>query len=276
MLRQRVATAIVLLALLALALWLGPTAFVLAAAVMIGAAFFEWLRLAGHSQRISVLGGLLFGSVLAALELAGVRPTVTLDAVLAALACSIWLVVTGLLVRAHRHLVPLPKPLVTVLAVVLLGVAWLALLTLYRVNVLLLLSVMAMVWVADIAAYFSGRAFGKRKLAPQISPGKTWAGVWGAMLAVIVLAEGLALAWPALGLFTTRLAQHASLVVLLLVVVVLVALSIVGDLFESLLKRQAGRKDSSGLLPGHGGVLDRIDAQLPVLPAAAFVMYWIG
>ncbi|MFN9478818.1 MAG: phosphatidate cytidylyltransferase, partial [Betaproteobacteria bacterium] len=115
------------------------------------------------------------------------------------------------------------------------------------------------------------RADGRRKLAPAISPGKTWEGVAGAMIAVVGLALLLAALLPTQPLFSTRLLQALGVPLGVLVLMLLVAMSVVGDLFESLLKRQAGVKDSGRLLPGHGGVLDRIDALLPVLPLAALV-----
>jgi len=126
--------------------------------------------------------------------------------------------------------------------------------------------------MADIAAYFCGRAFGRRKLAPAISPGKSWEGVWGGMVGVIVLGfvwvhvidKQLAVDSPSL---YTVLVQSRGWVSLL-ALVFLAAMSVVGDLFESLVKRAVGAKDSSNLLPGHGGVLDRIDALLPVFPLA--------
>jgi phosphatidate cytidylyltransferase len=126
---------------------------------------------------------------------------------------------------------------------------------------------MALVWVADISAYFVGRAFGRHKLAPAISPGKTWEGASGAILG------GL--------LYVFLLRQYGNLPLTLSVAAivpvtaVLVAISIIGDLFESMIKRQAGVKDSSQLLPGHGGVLDRIDSLTSTLPlvVAAFGLY---
>ncbi|MBV8658608.1 MAG: phosphatidate cytidylyltransferase [Burkholderiales bacterium] len=129
-----------------------------------------------------------------------------------------------------------------------------------------LLFVLAIAWVADIAAYFAGRAFGRKKLAPSISPGKTWEGVYGAVLAVAIY------------LFVLRqcnmpLFASIPLVVLIPLGVSLTAVSIVGDLLESLLKRQAGIKDSSNLLPGHGGVLDRIDSLLALAPVSSALLY---
>jgi phosphatidate cytidylyltransferase len=131
------------------------------------------------------------------------------------------------------------------------------------------------VWVADVAAYFAGRTFGlkftRNRLAPAISPGKSWEGVWGGMAGVLVLA----FAWMAadrhfqadVGSLYTRLAQAGGWFVVA-AVVFLAAMSVVGDLVESLIKRSAGAKDSSRLLPGHGGVLDRVDALLPAVPLA--------
>jgi phosphatidate cytidylyltransferase len=135
--------------------------------------------------------------------------------------------------------------------------------------------VLVLVWVADIFAYFAGRAFGlkftKRKLAPAISPGKSWEGVWGGMVGVVVLGVAWVLADAAAGASVPSLYSRLAAIgwpVLLIAVLFLAAMSVVGDLVESLIKRAAGVKDSSQLLPGHGGVLDRVDALLPTLPLA--------
>ena len=149
----------------------------------------------------------------------------------------------------------------------LISSAWAAMVGLLEKGPWWLLATMALVWVADIAAYFTGRAWGRRKLAPAISPGKTWEGVGGA--AVGVLVYGAAVGW-AVGAFETASAVTLSAAAGFLLF--LLALSIVGDLFESLIKRQAGVKDSSSLLPGHGGILDRIDSQLSTLPVVALAL----
>ena len=133
-----------------------------------------------------------------------------------------------------------------------------------------LISIMGLVWVADIAAYFSGRAFGRNKLAPAISPGKTWEGVAGAVVAV-----GL-YAMVNRYLDNPLLAGAPWWTVLLIVGIVLTAVGILGDLFESAMKRAAELKDSSHLLPGHGGVLDRIDSLTSTLPVAALLLIWSG
>ncbi|PKO43319.1 MAG: phosphatidate cytidylyltransferase [Betaproteobacteria bacterium HGW-Betaproteobacteria-22] len=139
------------------------------------------------------------------------------------------------------------------LGVVLLIAAWLGVVGLRAENIWLLIGAIATVSLADSAAYFSGKRFGRHKLAPEISPGKTWEGVFGAVLAVTIYAV----------LLCVYLAISFWLIPLLWMVVVL---SVIGDLVESLLKRQAGLKDSGHLLPGHGGILDRIDGFIPTLP----------
>jgi phosphatidate cytidylyltransferase len=144
--------------------------------------------------------------------------------------------------------------------------------TLRDVSPWVLLALAAMVWVADIAAYFAGRKFGRRKLAPAISPGKTIEGVYGALAGVALYGVVLAvIAHSASTPLTPIFAPGAGLPAIL-VMMVLACLSVVGDLFESWMKRGAGLKDSSNLLPGHGGVLDRIDALTSTLPLAALAL----
>jgi phosphatidate cytidylyltransferase len=129
----------------------------------------------------------------------------------------------------------------------------------------------AIVWVADIAAYFVGRAIGRRKLAPTISPGKSWEGAIGGGVAVIAIGVAVSLQ-PSLDTSLPSILIHRTGPLLGAVVLAgLTALSIVGDLHESLLKREAGVKDSGWILPGHGGVLDRIDALIPAMPAALLI-----
>jgi phosphatidate cytidylyltransferase len=166
-----------------------------------------------------------------------------------------------------------PAVLRLALGLLALWVAWLALAVARTTGVNFLLSVLCLVWVADIGAYAAGRAFGRHKLAPAISPGKTWEGVAGGMAGVLVLAALWVVLidrrWPvdSASLYT-QLVERFGWLLLVPIALVLAAFSVVGDLFESLVKRAAGAKDSSQLLPGHGGVLDRVDALLPVLPIA--------
>ena len=137
-----------------------------------------------------------------------------------------------------------------------------------------LFSVMAIVWIADIAAYFSGKAFGKRKLAPSISPGKSWEGAIGGWICVLILAGATSFVPALQNTFTAQLLARKGWLIFVVIMTLITAASVIGDLFESSLKRRVGMKDSSNLLPGHGGVLDRIDALIPVLPLAALVDLW--
>jgi phosphatidate cytidylyltransferase len=158
-------------------------------------------------------------------------------------------------------------------------VCFFAIVGLYQHSPVYLLSVLVLVWIADIGAYFSGKAFGKRKLAPTISPGKSWEGAIGGGIAVLVIASISILATAGVpwlqDTFAVRLQARFGWAVTVLALLVIVAASVIGDLFESQLKRRAAIKDSSNLLPGHGGVLDRIDALIPVLPLAALITAWL-
>ncbi len=260
MLAQRIATALVLLALCLFALWWAPPWVWLALVALLGfVAAQEWSRLIRASTVQSV-------SLCAAVTLTAAAPGLGAPlpwlAALWALAALMWgLVVPALLARGT----PLRKGGV-VLAWLVLGPMAAALVWLGRMPDLLL-ALMAVVWIADTGAYFVGRRFGRHKLAPTVSPGKSWEGVAGGVLAVGLYV--LALQWTAIGA-GGPLAGAAGAVLAL----ALTALSVQGDLFESMLKRQAGAKDSGTLLPGHGGVLDRVDGLTATLPVAALAVYF--
>ncbi len=151
--------------------------------------------------------------------------------------------------------------------------AWLAFVVLRDTSPWLLLALAALVWVADIAAYFAGKRFGRHKLAPAVSPGKTWEGVAGAIAGVAVYGVVLCEVADHYQTPLTSLFEPSWGVPAILAMLALVGVSVVGDLFESWMKRGAGLKDSSHLLPGHGGVLDRIDALTSTLPVAALALY---
>jgi phosphatidate cytidylyltransferase len=153
---------------------------------------------------------------------------------------------------------------------------WVALVLLRETSPWLLLALASMVWVADICAYFAGKTFGRHKLAPRISPGKTWEGVMGALAGVVIYGIVLAVVSQARNWSLAPAFERGAGVPAIAVMVVLTAFSIVGDLFESWMKRGAGLKDSSALLPGHGGILDRIDALTSTLPLAALVFVVLG
>ena len=272
MLLQRVATAVVLLALLLPAL-LAPSRwpFALLTLLLIGAAGWEWGRLNAAGARGSIaVGALVVLGCAGSITLGWVEATPPLAWWAALL---VWVLGGAAALRRGPAGWPLlPAPARLAIGVLALVVAWLALARSRDLGIDFLLSVFALVWVADIAAYFGGRAFGRRKLAPAISPGKSWEGVWIGMAAVALLAVVWCIADARLNVEGGSLYQRLHALLgwggLLLAVVFLVAMSVVGDLVESLVKRAAGMKDSSNLLPGHGGVLDRIDALLPVFPLA--------
>jgi phosphatidate cytidylyltransferase len=272
MLKQRVITALVLLAALLPALF-APVAwpFAVLSLVVIGAGGWEWARLNGVAGGGAVAFGLALAAACGLALWAGwaVHP----PAAAWWIATLVWVLGGAWALKAGPAGWPgLSRSLRCALGFVALWTAWLALANARAVGVNFILSIFCLVWAADIAAYFGGRTFGKRKLAPAISPGKSWEGVWSGMvgvllLAIVWLAIDRQLAVDAPSVFSTLNQRHGSLG-LALVMVFLAAMSVVGDLVESLTKRAAGAKDSSNLLPGHGGVLDRIDALLPVFPLA--------
>jgi phosphatidate cytidylyltransferase len=277
MLRERVITALVLLALLIPAVMArSPLPFALLTIVLIGAAGWEWARLCGLPHAAAIASGIVLGLACAAIApLGGGVGGVEISAEAWGAVAALWVVGGALALRAGPDgFRKLPAALRFVVGWVLIGAAWAALVASWERGLAYLATVCALVWFADIFAYFGGRALGKRKLAPSISPGKTWEGAICGLLAVIVLAVIVVVVTvhPHGNLFAL-LHDRFGMAGMVLACTALVALAIVGDLVESLVKRAAGAKDSSGLLPGHGGVLDRIDALLPVFPAAlALVM----
>lgn len=265
MLKARLATAAVLLAAFLAALFYLPDfywALLMLAVIGIGAV--EWASLARFSRAgryaypavTLLLGGLLMWKS-ADPRLFAVQYHLNFWLILAAF--PFWILLAPAWLIGHFRLAS--KPLMALAGLLVLLPTWMALVGLRDVSPYLLLGTMATVWIADSAAYFAGKRFGRHKLAPLVSPGKTWEGVAGALLAVTVYGAALCYlfdmsAWLLPGLWC------------------LTVLSIVGDLFESLLKRQAGLKDSGSLLPGHGGMLDRIDGLTSTLPLVVFYMYF--
>ena len=268
MLKQRVITAIILLLLFLSALFMLPApGWIVLVIVMVMQGASEWTRLAKLSGRLghaywwltlAVMGGIVWfdaGQTLA--------QHVNLHLLVYAVSALLWLLVVPVwLVMGWQVHQPLPMALVGWAVLIPTG---LAMMDLRENSPWLLLGIMVLVWVADSAAYFTGRKFGKNKLAPSISPGKTWEGVIGALLGVSVY---VLLAWS----FSNYSHLFILLPNILLASWCWVGLAVIGDLFESAVKRQAGVKDSGALLPGHGGLLDRIDALTSTLPLAALAL----
>ena len=275
MLKQRVITAIVLLLVLLPALFYTThVPFCAITLVLITAGAWEWARLNGCAPIQSYVFG-VFCLILCLLAWYAGLLTQSLR-LLWLFFGSVWVLAGAWLLKSGVAGWPrIPQVIRLAGGVLALCLAWLALAQARVIGINFLLSILVLVWVADIFAYFAGRAFGGRfsasRLAPTISPGKSWEGVWGGMAGVLALA--LAWSWgdgyweaPVSSLYGRLLAKGWFL--LLLASMFMAAMSVVGDLVESLVKRSAGVKDSSGLLPGHGGVLDRVDALLPTLPIA--------
>ncbi|HUR87489.1 MAG TPA: phosphatidate cytidylyltransferase [Ramlibacter sp.] len=278
MLKERVITAVVLLAILLPALfWPSPYPFSAVVLLLIAAAGWEWGRLNGLGMK----GALVVAAaclLLCGESWYGGMMEQRLP-VLWAIAGGLWVLCGAFLLQRGVEGWPrVPRAIRIVLGVLALWVAWLAVAQARFIGINFLLSVLVLVWVADIAAYAAGRTFGmkftKQKLAPSISPGKSWEGAWGGMAGVLVVGIGWAIADHAFGARVPSIYSRLVAVgwwLLPIAAVFLTAMSIVGDLVESLVKRSAGVKDSSRLLPGHGGVLDRVDALLPTLPLAMFI-----
>ena len=248
---SRIGTAVLLLAVFVpAALWAPAWLWGILMAGVVGMAAYEWARLSHFpplSARVYAILLTLFTLVLP-YGLAGGWPA--FQTALIVLAIVFWLLVAPLWLLGRWE-----ASRVFVRAA--------ALLYLHARGPAVLLGVMAVVWIADTAAYFSGRLFGRHKLAPAISPGKTWEGVGGALVALAVYAVALSL-WSALPVRP-----------LFFMVCGLLYLSVLGDLFESWIKRVSGMKDSGDTLPGHGGVLDRIDALTSTLPIATGMWMWL-
>lgn len=264
MLKARLITALTLLTAFLAALFYLPDIFwALLLLTMTVVAAREWCRLGQFSVRQTVVY-LILTTVLGGELLLQISTTVVSNPTDMAM---FWFyVVSGIfwLLLAPLQLA-IARTIRNTWGLMLLG--WLLLLpvmlALYQlraISPLLLLGFMVVVWISDSAAYFAGRAYGKHKLAPAISPGKTWEGVIAGLAAVLLYA----LIW-----FYMVDDEYALTLWFIPFLLILAVLGMIGDLFESLLKRQAGVKDSGNILPGHGGILDRIDALIPVLPVAA-------
>lgn len=275
MLKQRIITALLLLAVLLPALvYPSIEPFAALTLLLIVAGGWEWARLNGCGPKLSLVIGGLSGLLLLVFWLAG-----GLDQSWRSLwlgVGAIWVVLAiAMLVRGVAGWSLWPAPLRLSGGLLLIACAWLALVQARLLGLEFLLSVLTLVWMADIAAYFGGKALGRRKLAPRVSPGKSWEGAISGGLGVFLLAAG----W--LWADHNGVGQQGSLyahlwergpILTFLALLFLTAMSVAGDLVESLVKRSAQVKDSSGLLPGHGGVLDRVDALLPVLPLAMMLV----
>lgn len=281
MLKQRIITALIMLAVVLPTLFIPASwPFCLLALAFMTAGAWEWARLNGLQASAAVYYAGIFAALAALSWYLGLidRPL----PMVWILASGFWVLVsTWLLKTGVAGWVKIPATLRYIGGMLILWLAWLAVSQARVQGVNFLMSVLTLVWVADSFAYFAGRTWGGKftanKLAPSISPGKSWEGVWGGVVGVFLLAAVWIFAdsylqngshsGKTVESLYTRLSNQ-NLVLMAIALLFLTAMSVVGDLIESLIKRSAGAKDSSGLLPGHGGVLDRVDALLPALPIA--------
>ena len=256
----RLLTAAALLAAFLGALfWLDRLAFSIVVALIVMLGGFEWASLAG----VRPMGAWSYGLACALLYVS-LTQLAWLALWVCGLASAFWVVLVPFLLARGIGAVPL-RVVTGALVLVPAGIAMTAL------SPRLVLLTLGVVWIADTAAYLAGSAFGKHKLAPSISPGKTWEGVAGGAVATLIYAIICAMFTPDLG----GRVEGVIWVPFLAGALLLFALSVLGDLLESALKRQAGVKDSGRLLPGHGGVLDRIDSATATLPPALLLLHAI-
>ena len=267
MLKQRIITALILLPIALGGFFLLEGAwFALFIGAVVSLGGWEWARLAGlegQAARVAYAVAVAV-SLLGAWQLPSLAPWLLGAAVLW------WLAATWLVLNypdSSRYWGGLPGKLL--IGALILLPAWqgLVLFKQWPQANALIIAVMLLVWAADVGAYFSGKAFGKRKLAPKVSPGKSWEGFFGglAVSLLLTLAVGLQQGW-----------QVGALLLCLVGAALVVAVSVIGDLTESMFKRQSGIKDSSNLLPGHGGVLDRIDSLTAAIPLFAVLLWLAG
>lgn len=251
--------------------FLPPLGFALFTGAIITIGAWEWANMSGMTSQLARV-------VYAAVTAAVMYGLLNVSAVAVLWLAVIWWFICFLMVRSY----PAGSerwgglPVRAVMGLLVLVPAWVGLNHLrtgsfqfgdVANNLLVILFVFCVVWVADIGAYFAGRAFGKAKLAPRVSPGKSWAGVWGGLVAVAVFA-----------IIVSQLASAPMDQTLMLVIASLATglVSVLGDLLESMLKRFRGIKDSSQLLPGHGGIMDRIDSLTAAIPVFALIITQLG
>ena len=270
MLRQRIITAIILAPIVLACVFLLPHfEFSLFVGAVLSVAAWEWANFANLSNLNRYLYALMVAAVMFASYFAPVSPLLLLS--------SLWWVIAFVLVVNYPKLDELwgSPAVIMVIGVITLVPGFVALIELkrYAESNFLICLLFFLIWAADIGAYFSGRAFGKRKLAPRVSPGKSWAGFYGGVLTSLIIAMSMSLYLGRPQLVTS------DGVIFLAACMFIAVVSVLGDLTISMFKRHRGIKDSSNLLPGHGGFLDRIDSLLSASPVFALylgIAVWAG
>jgi phosphatidate cytidylyltransferase len=264
MLKKRIITALVLISCFLPALFNLPITYWAIAMLVISLfALYEWasmIKLSNLQTKIYLGLTLLVGlMIVPIIERHGFHFFFYKSLIMFLLATLFWLILVPFWLAKKWFIQQ--KLLMAIVGLILMLPLWLALICSKGADPWLLLCLLGTIWIADSAAYFAGKNFGKHKLAPSISPGKTWEGVLGALIAVTIFGAILYL-----GFKIDTLAIFPALWII-------TGFGVIGDLFESMIKRQANIKDSGDLLPGHGGILDRIDGIIPSLPIAILMIY---
>lgn len=265
MLKLRVITALIAAPLVVAAIFfLPPPAFAVLFVLVAAVGLYEWANLAainGPVARLSYLGGFVLLCYV-------ILQQPHLWSALLGIVVATWLVAAIVVVTFPRSSAALGRPVLVIAGYVFLIGTWLALVALAAsaAGAWSILWVFCIAWSADIGAYFVGRRFGRRRLAPEVSPGKTWEGAIGGVLFALIVGTVFGVTLPALSHLGFGPVQW------LVAAFAIAVVSVFGDLFESALKRVRGVKDSGTLFPGHGGMLDRIDSLLAALPCFAFVV----
>lgn len=261
MLKQRILTAVVAVLVLGIVLFLLPSiAARLVIVVLVLAGAYEWGSFVFRDNNGGRVAYAAFVTTLIIVLFFQLPNNDLLDALFQV--AVVWWI--SALVWMYFFPTAIPMLLAWICGALVLVPAWAALDYLYLQSPLILLFTLMIVWFADIGAYFAGRTFGRVKLAPAISPGKTWEGVLGGLLAVLVLSVAGSYYFPAPPAVLVPLCMSLAM------------FSVVGDLAVSMFKRSAGMKDSGNLFPGHGGVLDRIDSLTAAAPLFALSLSWTG
>ena len=264
MLKTRIITALVLVAGFVPALFKLPNTYWALAMLLISLfALYEWagmIKLSAIQTKLYIVFALLLGLIIVPMMARyGFHLFFYKSLTIFFMTALFWLFVVPFWMAKKWFI--RNKLVMAIVGLVLMSPLWLALICSKGADPLLLLCLLATIWIADSAAYFAGKNFGKHKLAPSISPGKTWEGVLGALIAVTIFGAILYLSF------------NVSTLAIFPALWIITGFGVIGDLFESMIKRQANIKDSGDLLPGHGGILDRIDGIIPSLPIAILMIY---
>lgn len=273
MLKQRIITALILAPLMLGGIFLLPLyEFKLFIGLITCIGAWEWANFAGIEKQT---GRIAYALVLGAVVFAVSQLPVDYQLPLLYVAL-VWWVLAFVLVRSypkssHYWHSTLARVLLGLVVLVPMWIGFVHLKT-YGLSDFLIFYVMLIVWGADVGAYFAGRTFGKNKLAPNVSPGKTWEGVYGGLITTLLIAIG---GGYCLNEYTSTVLDANKWAALIGVTLLVTLVSVLGDLVESMLKRHRGIKDSSQLLPGHGGIMDRIDSMTAAVPVFALALTWL-